>query len=132
MGEVVMMGLRLRPDEIEQRLADAKAYKYNPEPLGELWGLQSKTAAGWMRENCRGEYFKAMYERQVHPVYNEKREKPEWEYEWVNDFQVLTREEYMAKYHLTYSSYATKLCNTQKKFGYLATPERRARWERDL
>ena len=124
-----MMGLKLTQDEIEQRLIEAREHDYDPVVLGELWGLQDKSAAGWMRDNCRSEYFKAMYARQIKPVYNEKRTKPEWENEWVNDFQVLTRPEYMAKYHLTYRSYETKLCLAQKKFGYLATPERRARWK---
>ena len=124
-----MMGLKLTPDEVEQRLLEARKHDYDPVVLGELWGLQDKSAAGWMRENCRSEYFKAAYERQIKPVYNEKRDKPEWENEWVNDFQVLTRPEYMAKYKLTYGSYEAKLCLAQKKFGYLATPERRARWK---
>jgi len=124
-----MMGLKLTQDEIEQRLIEAREHNYDPDELGELWGLQGKSAAGWMRDNCRSEYFKAMYARQIKPVYNEKRTKPEWENEWVNDFQVLTQEEYMAKYHLTPNAYRIKLCRARKEHGEIHTPKERARWE---
>lgn len=126
-----MMGLKLTPDEVEQRLIEAREHDYDPVVLGELWGLQDKSAAGWMRDNCRSEYFKAAYERQIKPVYNERRDKPEWENQWVNDFQVLTQEEYMAKYRLSRNAYAIKLCRARKEYGEICTPKQRAKWDKE-
>ena len=126
-----MMGQKLTPLETEQRLTECVVHNYDPYALGELWGLQEKSAAGWMRDNCRSEYFKALYARKIKPVYSERREKPEWENEWVNDLQALTREQYMAKYGLTYNAYEIRLCRARKEFGEIATPKQRARWDRE-
>ena len=123
-----MNGLPLTKAERAQRLLDCITCEYNPEKLAELWGIQDKSCMDFMRKNCRAEYFKAMAERQLKPI-EVHREKPEWENEWVNDFQVLLQEEYMAKYNLTPNAYRIKLCRARKEHGEIHTPKERARWE---
>lgn len=125
------MGLRLTPAEVKQRLADCEANKYDPCVLGELWGLQEKTAAGWMRENCRSEYYKAMYARQIRPVYNLKRIKPEYENQKMFDMQVLTKSEWCRKWDVPLWEYTSYLHRYERKHGKIATPEIRAEWDRE-
>ncbi len=125
------MGLRLTPAEVKQRLADCEANKYDPCVLGELWGLQEKTAAGWMRENCRSEYYKAMYARQAKPVYNLKREKPEYENQRMFDMQVMSRDVWCRTWGIPLNEYDHFLRMYERKHGKIATPEIRAEWDRE-
>lgn len=126
-----MMGSKLTPCEVAQRLADAREHKYDPSELGELWGVQDKTAAGWMRENCRSEYFKALYARRIKPVYNEKRNRPEYENQRMFDMQVMSRCEWCRTYGIPLNEYDHFLKMYERKHGKLATPEIRAMWDKE-
>ena len=125
------MGLQLTPDEVNQRLADAEEHMYNPEPLGEIWGVQRKTAASWLRDYCRKDYYRAMHERLIHPVYPTKRENPEYENQRMFDMQVLDRRAWCNKWDIPLWEYDYYLSMYERNHGEIATPEIREQWDRE-
>lgn len=124
------MGTKFTKIDVAWRLADCAKYNYDPDKLSEIWGIQDKSCMDFMRHNCPDEYYKAQGERHYKPV-EVHREKPEWENQWVNDFQVLTQEEYMNKYKLSRNAYTIKLCRARKEYGEIYTPKQRAKWDKE-
>lgn len=124
------MGSKLTKREVEMRLEDCVMYEYDPDKLSEIWGIQNKSCMEFMRQHCPDEYYRAQTMRHFHPI-EIQRDKPEWENQWVNDFQVLTQEEYMAKYKLSRNAYAIKLCRARKEYGEIYTPKQRAKWDKE-
>ena len=130
-----MMGKRLTSAEVRQRLADAADHEYDPDIMGQLWGMDGKSAAEWMREHCHEKYSKTLRARrkkETPPKYRIVREKPEYENQRLFDIQVMTREQWCKTWGIPLVEYKTFLHMYEKQCGEkLATPERRAKWEEE-
>ena len=123
-----MTGPKYTKDDVGWRLEDCAKYDYDPEELADLWEISEKGAASFMRHNCPDEYFRAQTFRNYRA--DARKDKPEYENQWLFDLYVLTQEEYMAKYKLSRNAYTIKLCRARKDHE-IYTPKQRARWERE-
>lgn len=114
--------------DIARRLADCSEHGYDPWLLSTVWGIKPQAAMAFMRRHCRNEYFLAMSERDVRPVYAE-RERPEYENQRLFDMYVLGRREWCIKWDIPLWEYGYYLRMYERKHGEIATPEIRELWE---
>jgi hypothetical protein len=106
--------MKLPEETVSTRMAFARSVGFDEYLCSAEWHIERPAVRNFIRQ---------------HQV-TDKRQKPEWEYGWVNDLQVLTREEYMVRYGLNEETYASLLTKARREHGEIATPEQREMWDR--
>ena len=110
--------MKFTAEMIKTRINSVRELGYNPHLCAEHWGI-SKVAAGvFIKKYC--------IEKQA------TREKPRYDNQRLADLQTLTKEQWCERWDIPLWEYASYLRKYERQCGEkLATPERRARWEKE-
>ena len=105
----------LPDDVVKTRMEFAKSVGYDEYRCSAEWGIERPAVRNFIRSH------------NVSP----ERIKPEYENQRVFDIQVLTKNEWCAKWSIPLWEYGSYLRKYEMEHGDIATPEIRARWMKE-
>ena len=108
--------MKMKPEAIASRLEFARSVGFDHIECSKAWRISRFAAKHFIMEHARKP---------------ERRTRPEYENQRMFDLQVMTREQWCAKWDIPLWEYSRYLAMYQKKHGFIATPEIRQQWEKE-